>query len=80
MDSPQERVPMCEHDGHPSHRLWQKGSRLHCSSSGTQAHLDRESKVIITTSLKKECKGAATRGSSRIQEMVRKRPLTGTPG
>lgn len=66
-----QAFPEC-HQGHPSHRLWQTGIRIHCLSCGLQAHLDMEQRFILGANLKKECKGAAIHGSPNIQATFQK--------
>ena len=56
------------HEGHKSHQFWQTGNRIHCRSCGIKAHLDADGRIILSANLKRECKGAATRGSPDLKE------------
>ena len=65
-----------EHNGHPSHRLWQKGQKISCTSCGLQLHLDSNRRVITSTNFLKECRGAGTQGSPPIHTFFKATPPT----
>ena len=48
------------HEGHRSHVLWQKGTKVNCTQCGLSLHLDTHQRLILTTAFKKPCKGAGT--------------------
>ena len=48
------------HEGHRSHALWQKGTKVTCTQCGLSLHLDAHQRLILTAAVKKPCKGAGT--------------------
>ena len=56
------------HDGHQSHALWQKGSKVTCTQCGLSLHLDGQQRVILTASIKRPCKGAASAGTPPLTD------------
>ena len=67
LDQPYE----APHDGHRSHVLWQKGTRVNCTQCGLSLHLDAHQRLILTTAFKKPCKGAGSTGSP-LEEFFRR--------
>ena len=60
-----------QHNGHPSHQLWQKGAKISCTLCGLQLHLDSQQRVISATAFLKECKGAGVKGSPPIHSFFK---------
>ena len=56
------------HEGHQSHALWQKGSKVTCTQCGLSLHLDGQQRVILTASIKRPCKGAASAGTPPLTD------------
>ena len=57
-----------QHEGHLSHALWQKGSKVTCTHCGLSLHLDGQQRVILTASIKRPCKGAASAGTPPLTD------------
>ena len=55
------------HDAHATHQLWQKGKGIKCSKCGIQSHLDQADRVILTKSLRKECRGQTQASPTLVQ-------------
>ena len=69
-----------QHAGHPTHKLWQKGTCLRCTHCGMQLHLDNSKRIITTANFLKECKGAGIKGSPPIQTFFKTTPPTPSGG
>ena len=55
------------HDAHATRHLWQKGKGIKCTKCGTQSRLDQADRVILTKSLKKECRGQTQASPTLVQ-------------
>ena len=60
------------HEGHTSHALRQKGSKVTCTQCGLSLHLDAQQRLILTGAIKKPCKGSGISGSPPLTEIFRK--------
>ena len=67
------------HEGHRSHVLWQKGNKVNCTQCGLSLHLDAQQRIILTTAIKKPCKGAGLSGSPPLEEIFRRQATQASP-
>ena len=66
------------HEGHSSHMLWQKGTKVSCTQCGLSLHLDGQHRVILTAAFKKSCKGAAQVGTPPLTDFFARQRTQGT--
>ena len=69
-----DRAYVLPHEGHASHALWQKGTKVTCAHCGLSLHLDGQNRIILTGAIRKPCKGAAIGGSPPLTEYFRSQP------